>query len=146
TDRITPACGTGPTKPPAAVIAISPVIDFRGMWADGTISSEGQRFPEAYIGGPPSAFPDRYDAASPLGLVRSDVPPTMLVLAGSDTLVHLDRSTPIVDALRAAGASVEVVTVPFADHGFDRSPTGYGEQLEESLFLDFIARHIGVAS
>jgi len=143
TDRITPACDIGPIARPAAVIAISPVVDFRGIWADGTIDLGGQRFPEAYIGGPPSAFPDRYDAASPLALVGAGVPPTLIVLAANDSLVHLERSTPIVDALRAAGASVDVVTVPFADHAFDRPPTGYGEQLEEPLFLDFIARHAG---
>jgi hypothetical protein len=44
----------------------------------------------------------------------------------------------IVEALRRVGAQVEVVTVPFADHGFDGAPNAFGEQLEEQLFPAWI--------
>jgi acetyl esterase/lipase len=138
TDRIAASCPFSPVKP-AAVIAISPTVDLTGIWDDGTLSNEGIRFPEHYIGGPPSTYPDRYAAASPLGLISADVPPTLMLVAANDHLVHPIRSTVLVDALRQVGASVELVVVPFADHGFDGPANAFGEQLEESLFPTFIA-------
>ena len=139
-DRISPSCQF-PAQPPVAVIAISPAVDLAGIWADATLQNGGSRFPEDYIGGTPSQLPDRYAAASPVSLVRTTAPPTLVVLAANDSLVRTNRSTPIVDALRAADATVEVMTVPFADHGFDGDPNAFGEQLEEEVFLLFIADH-----
>ncbi|HEX8026662.1 MAG TPA: alpha/beta hydrolase [Candidatus Limnocylindrales bacterium] len=136
--RITPSC-LYPTLPPRAVIAISPTVDLAGIWADGTLSKDGVRFPEDYIGGTPAQFPERYTASSPVALVRTIGPATLVVLAANDSLVRTNRSTPIVDALRDVNATVDVVTVPFADHGFDGDPNAFGEQLEEELFLLFIA-------
>jgi acetyl esterase/lipase len=138
TDELASSCGLTPVKP-AAVIAISPAVDLAGIWQDGSLSNEGVRFPEPYIGGPPSTYPDRVAAASPMRLVRADVPPTLMLVAANDHLVHPIRSTVLVDALRQAGASVELVVVPFADHGFDGPANAFGEQLEESLFPAFIA-------
>jgi len=140
-DRFSPSCQVT-AAPPAAVIAISPTVDLAGIWADGTLMQDGRRFPEDYIGGPPSEFPERYTAASPVSLVRTIGPSTLVVLAANDSLVRTNRSTPIVDALVGVDARVKVVTVPFADHGFDGDPNGFGEQLEEKLFLQFIADNV----
>jgi len=140
TNLIDSSCARTATKP-AGVIAISPTVDLDGIWQDGSLSNDGVLFPEAYIGGPPSQFPDRYQAASPVGLVRADVPPTLVLVAANDHLVHPIRSTAITDALRAVGARYELIVVPFADHGFDGAPNAFGEQLEESIFPAFIAAH-----
>jgi len=135
---VTSSCDRTPA-PPASVIAISPTVDLAGIWADGTLVNGSDRFPEGYIGGTPSQFPDRYAAASPLGLVRPDVPPTLMLVADNDSLVRPIRSTVLVDALRKAGADVTLITIPFADHGFDGPPHAFGEQLEESYFPLFIS-------
>src|SRR5262249_32472348 len=74
----------------------------------------------------------------PARLVRSDVPPTLVFVAANDHLVRPVRSTSTVDALRAAGADVELIVVPFADHGFDGAPNAFGEQLEEQVIPAFI--------
>jgi acetyl esterase/lipase len=136
TKAIVSSCDV-PTKSPAAVIAISPAADLAGIWQDGTLGSA----PEAYVGGAPSEYPDRYAAASPDRLIWSGLPPTLILVARNDHLVPPNRSTYLVPLVERAGAQIQYVVVPFADHAFDNAPNAFGEQLEETLFPRFIESH-----
>ena len=140
TGNVASSCGVDPA-PPAAVVAISPTADLAGMWRDASLSLDGATFPEAYIGGTPAQFPDRYDRASPMWLIRKDVPPTLILAGSIDHLVHLERTTIVSDQLKAAGAESTLVVVPFADHGFDGPPNAFGQQLEDQLLPAFIRAH-----
>jgi acetyl esterase/lipase len=122
----------------AGVFAVAPTADLAGIWADHTLSALDRPFPEAYIGGPPAEFPDRYEAASPLHLVRAGLPPTYLLTGANDHFVLPNRVTAVADRLREAGAPVTVVVAPFAEHGFDGFPNGYGNQLQEVLLPRFV--------
>jgi acetyl esterase len=133
-----PSSCAGDPAPPRAVIAISPTADLAGIWRDASLSLDGVTFPEAYVGGPPAQFPDRYDRASPMWLIRKDVPPTLILAGSIDHLVHLERTTIVSDQLKAAGADWNLVVVPFADHGFDGPPNAFGQQLEDQLLPAFI--------
>jgi acetyl esterase/lipase len=140
TGKVQSSC-TGDSAPPRAVVAISPTGDLVGMWRDASLSLDGVTFPEAYIGGTPDQFPDRYDRASPMWLIRNDVPPTLILAGSIDHLVHLERTTIVSDQLNAAGADSTLVVVPFADHGFDGPPNAFGQQLEDQLLPAFIRAH-----
>jgi acetyl esterase/lipase len=142
TDQIASSCpGAGVPLVPRGVLAIAPAADLEGIWADDTIHDyQGVRFPEAYIGGPPSEFPERYDAAEPFRLLRADLPPTLILAGESDRFVHLERIRSIADAVTAAGSEVELIVAPFADHGFDGEPNSFGAQLSESLVPAFVFR------
>jgi dienelactone hydrolase len=48
------------------------------------------------------------------------VPPSLMVLAEDDTIVDTPDCLERADALRAAGAEVETLVLPGADHGFDQ--------------------------
>lgn len=137
TGKVSSSCAGDPA-PPRAVVAISPTADLKGMWQDASLSLDGVTFPEAYIGGTPAQFPDRYDRASPMWLIRKDVPPTLILAGSIDHLVHLERTTIVADQLNAAGADWNLVVVPFADHGFDGPPNAFGQQLEDQLLPAFI--------
>jgi acetyl esterase/lipase len=139
TNQIQTPCGSG--IKPAGVIAISPAIDLEGIWQDDSPSTGDPPFPQVYVGGSPAQFPGRYQAASPLNLVRPDVPPTLMLVAANDHLVRPIRSTVLTDALQRAGATYELIVVPFADHAFDGPANAFGEQFEESVFVTFIAAH-----
>jgi acetyl esterase/lipase len=129
---------------PAGVFAIAPTADLEGIWNDATIFDfDGGRFPEAYIGGPPSQFPDRYAAAEPFRLLRADLPPTLILGGEIDRLVHPDRLTSLADRVRAAGAKVQLLIAPFAGHGFDGEPNSFGDQLVEILVPDFVRQVTG---
>lgn len=123
---------------PAGVVAVAPAADLAGIWQDDTIIATGQRFPEAYVGGTPTAFPDRYLAASPLSLIRADVPPTLLVTGANDQLVRPERTIALGRLLADAGATCRILVVPFSDHGFDSAPNGYGAQIEEAVLPAWI--------
>jgi acetyl esterase/lipase len=56
--------------------------------------------------------------SSPLPLVGPGAPPTLLVHGDADTVVPLEQSVRLHEALQAAGASSRLVVVPGADHGF----------------------------
>ena len=142
TDQLASSCpDQGLPLVPAGVFAIAPAADLQGIWNDATIYEyTGDRFPEAYIGGPPSEFPERYEAAEPFRLLRADLPPTLILTGETDRLVKVHRVTALADQIRAAGAPVELLVAPFAGHGFDGEPNSFGAQLAESLVPDFVFR------
>ncbi len=128
---------------PAAVVAIAPAADLRGIWEDGTIIAGGLPFPEAYIGGPPDQYPYRYEAATPSGLLRPGLPPTLLIGGANDQLVFPDHTRALAVQLATASIACNLVMVPFGDHGFDGPPNAYGSQLEESILPAYIGAVTG---
>jgi acetyl esterase/lipase len=138
TPSLQPSCEGDPLVP-AGIVAVSPAADLAGIWADGTLTVDGRPFPEAYVGGSPATYPERYEAASPFRLLRVDLPPTLIVTGANDHLVLPARVTGLADRIGAAGADCRLVVVPFADHGFDGPPNGFGAQLLEGLVPAFFA-------
>ena len=142
TDQLTSSCPElGLPLVPAGVLALAPAADLQGIWHDATVYEfNGDRFPEGYIGGPPSEFPERYEAAEPFRLLRADLPPTLILTGETDRMVRLKRVTSLAERIRAAGAQCELLVAPFAGHGFDGEPNSFGAQLAESLVPDFVFR------
>jgi acetyl esterase/lipase len=142
TDQLASSCpDQGAPLIPAGVLAIAPAADLEGIWNDATLyDGRGSRFPEAYIGGPPSAYPERYEAAEPFRLLRADLPPTLILAGEADRLVRVEHATSLVAQIRAAGAQCDLVVAPFADHGFEGEPNSFGAQLAEALVPDFVFR------
>jgi acetyl esterase/lipase len=138
TDELTSSCGGVPT-PPSGVYAVAPAADLAGIWSDFSINALDLPFPEAYVGGPPSEYPDRYEFASPLRLIRADIPPTFLLTGANDHFVMPSRVTSVAERIHAGGADCTLVVAPFADHGFDGFPNGYGNQLQRVLLPRFVA-------
>ena len=137
TGAIEPSCAGAPVVP-KGVIGIAPAVDIEALWSDPTLWYEERPLPEAYVGGPPSEYPDRYAAAAPFAYVRRDVPSTLILAGANDRTIALDHVRRLQAALTAAGADVEVVVLPFADHGFDGFGNGPGAQLLEALLPSFI--------
>jgi acetyl esterase/lipase len=123
---------------PAGVIAIAPAADLAGIWADRTLFIDGKPFPESYTGGTPAEVPDRFVAASPERLIREVLPSTLIITGANDHLVLPNRVTSLAARLVAGGVDTRLVAVPFADHGFDGDPNGFGAQIEEHLVVEFV--------
>jgi dipeptidyl aminopeptidase/acylaminoacyl peptidase len=71
------------------------------------------------IGRPPAVAAEAYRAASPIKLVRGDLPPTLLLHGTWDELVPVEHSDRLAEALQKVGARVRLVRVPNARHAFD---------------------------
>jgi acetyl esterase/lipase len=137
TGDFTSSCGGDPAVP-IGVVAVAPAADLAGIWSDGTISNDGIPFPEAFVGGPPDQYPDRYLAASPAGRIRAGLPPILLITGAIDRLVRPERTRVLAAAVGRAGGSCSLLVVPLADHGFDGAADGHGSQIEETILPRFV--------
>jgi acetyl esterase/lipase len=68
------------------------------------------------LGGAVSALPDAARAASPALQAHAGAPPFLILHGEDDSLVPFAQSRALADALRRAGADVELVDVPGASH------------------------------
>lgn len=142
-DTVAPSCPVADHTPVKAVASIYGPTDM--AWAhdhpyfpdvvDGTASIE------IYLGGPPSTSPEAYRLATPQTWVAGAVP-TLLVHGTGERCVRPDNATKLASALEGRGVDVRVLLVPFADHGFDVRPGGFGDQLTEPALLEFFQAHL----
>ncbi|MET0579496.1 MAG: prolyl oligopeptidase family serine peptidase, partial [Ilumatobacteraceae bacterium] len=111
------ATRSDPAVAVTGVVAQAGVLDLRRAAADRL----GNGAVQAFLGGEPSAVPDRYDAASPIEHLPLGVP-VLCVHGRRDANVPLGQSASFVDAAVAAGDDAELVTVD-GDHFVVIDPT-----------------------
>jgi acetyl esterase/lipase len=120
--------------PIAGVVCWYPITDLPALDRDATDSYEAH-----LLGGPIGRHLDRARAASPVTHVRGGAPPFLLQHGEEDTWVPHEQSVRLADALCAAGGSVELETVPGADHFFGGAPDAEVEAIFQRA-LGFIVR------
>ncbi|MDX3802040.1 alpha/beta hydrolase [Streptomyces sp. AK04-3B] len=77
------------------------------------------------VGGPLGERSAEARAASPVTHAHRDAPPFLIMHGTEDSLVPLDQSRKLAEALTRAGAEAELIAVPGADHGwFGMDDTG----------------------
>jgi acetyl esterase/lipase len=84
---------------------------------------------EALLGGTPDQMPERYQHASPITYVSARAPRTLLIYGSHDHIVQSRYGRQLHGALTAAGATSELIEIPWADHAFDALPAGLSGQL-----------------
>lgn len=102
-----------------------------------TLFGAGFDEPRGAIAGAVLMLGDQADAASPLTYASADFPPTLLVHGNDDSLVPESASLLMYEALRSAGAPVELHIYADQPHAFDADPA-FGRQSAAimRLFLD----------
>jgi len=86
--------------------------------------------------------------ASPISHIRRDLPPTLIVHGKRDTTVDRDQSQLLADALKKAGAEVELVWLQKAGHSFSlrhEKPKDRKDPLDKNLepvVLNFLKKHL----
>lgn len=94
---------------------------------------------EAFLGGTPDQWPDRYREASPVAYMSRRLPPSLLIYGSRDHIV-LPRFGAMLDGrLRAAGATSVFLEIPWAEHAFDAIPNGPSAQLSLYYTERFLA-------
>jgi len=94
---------------------------------------------EAYLGGTPATARTAYEAASPLGFVGANTPPTLLIHGGRDELVQLRQSERLAERLATAGRPHLLLSLPWATHGADFNLSGPFGQLSTYAIERFLA-------
>lgn len=84
---------------------------------------------EAFLGGSPSEMPQRYQLASPISYVTTEMPPTLLVYASRDHIVQVRFGQQMYERLRTVGSTVVFLKIPWAEHAFDAVFQGPSNQL-----------------
>jgi acetyl esterase/lipase len=140
--RLRSPCG-GTTPKVGAVSAMYPVVDPAGFYANRIpslgVTSRGMA--SAYTGGSPQEFPDRYASISSDTHITAAAPPTLIVVGEADHLVPIDGTYRFAERARAAGVDVELVAVPYADHGFDGRRGSIGQQAYRQLTARWLRDH-----
>ncbi|MEU2060905.1 alpha/beta hydrolase [Streptomyces sp. NPDC013455] len=131
---------THTTPPPAAAVIWYAPSDL--TTPRGPFTPEDPAGPEALLlGAAPAAVPEAARAASPVARAHAGAPPFLLVHGDRDTMVDHSHSHALAEALRDAGAPVELWTVGGADHGWHRlSDAGVEDVFSRSL--SFAVRHV----
>lgn len=129
TDTTLGCPGTARLPVPSAVVAYYPPVDLRLI--DPSLQ-------DALFGGPARAHPEEFALLSPSAQVRPGLPPTLILLGSADHFVFPDRVAAYDRALRAAGVAGRLVTVPYADHIFDRPFGSPGAQLTREAVARFL--------
>ncbi len=99
-----------------AVVSFSAPTDLAALYAS---SPQAGKAVAQFLGGPPTAVPGNYVAASPVDQVRPGDPPTFLVQGASDPLVPVSQSEELAAALTKAGVPNRLVVIPGAGHDLD---------------------------
>lgn len=121
-----------------AVVCVAAPSDLSRMggWHDEPDSPES-----LLVGGPLAERSALVQSANPLRYVHSNVPPFLLIHGEDDDTVPISQSQIFHDALRDAGASVQLVRLPRSGHNFGLSSPHF--PLVTERIRAFFAAHLG---
>ena len=88
----------------------------------------------AFLGGSPTAQPQRYKAASPISYVRADAPPILTLHGTADPIVLVSQAKALDAALEKVGAPHEMLLLEGQGHGFSGAAA---EQAREAGYQFF---------
>jgi len=141
---VTSPCGEVPV--PRVVVASYPAVDPVLLWENDFMPGfpTGARITtELYTGGSPEEFPERYRAVSSYTYITSVAPQTLILVPEHDSLVPPQGTYDFVDAVKAAGVPIELVRIPFADHGYDVYASGsIGNQGLLTMTQNYLSTHV----
>ena len=135
------SCGAQAEVPvPDAVIASYPVGDLTYTYENGAapLGVDPREFTRFFLGGEPTAFPERLRAVSPATYLSADVPPTLVLQPERDDFIPAEGNYRLVEQAQRAGADVTIARVPFAWHGFDGDPGSIGGQLKTTVVVNWL--------
>ena len=124
----------------AAVIAYYAPIDLIGGWNEPPRPDPAgvREILGNYLGGPPDAArASAYRAASPLDGAHRGMPPALLIGGRRDELVLIAFQRTFAARLRALGAPVVAIELPWANHAFDEVD-GLGASIAHDATLRFL--------
>ncbi len=96
-----------------------------------------------FLGGTPDELPELYRDASPIEQADRIHVPTLLITGGRDHLVDISFTRSLAERIRAHGAPVAVIDLPWSEHAFDAIPNGIGSQIALHHLIRFLRLALG---
>lgn len=135
------AYGAGdPTVRPRSVVCLYGLTDLAPLYGTGPSPAYGTGCMDAYLGGSPGQFPDRYAFTSPLARVGPTSPPTILLQGTTERIVPVEQAGLLDRALAKAGVDHETWLLPATDHVFDLNWGGFATQFAKDRIRRFLER------
>jgi acetyl esterase/lipase len=140
--KLRSSCG-GRLPAISAVSALYPVVDPAGFFNNdaSVLAGTSRDMAEAYTGGSPQQFPDRYAAISSETYISAGAPPTLIIVGEADHLVPVEGTYRFTERARSVGVDVKLVAVPYADHVFDARRGSVGQQAYRQLTARWLEAH-----
>ncbi|MFG2500431.1 alpha/beta hydrolase [Streptomyces sp. NPDC048441] len=135
-DRVPSSCAVRDSSV-AGVISLYGPTDMRRLIAGTAL--RGDPMIPGLMGGSAKSASARYRLGSPAKLVRTDVPPTLLLHGSADRAVPVAQARELARRLDSAGAPATYVELPWADHCFDVNWGGWGSQIARAAISRFLA-------
>ncbi len=114
-------------------------LDFGYRWSLNEDVLDSKLLMERFLGKNPDQDAETYHAASPIHDATPESPPTLLIYGRPDPLVWYRHGERLTQRLRAQGARVVHLELPWATHGFDFFPSSPGGQVTRNATLQFLA-------
>lgn len=92
-------------------------------------------------GGTPDQRLSCYLSASPRYVVRSGMPPILMIAAGRDHIASVFGERYLSGELRSYGANVTYVELPWAEHAFEDVVTGFNDRIALWFVRQFLDSH-----
>ncbi|MBN8733353.1 MAG: alpha/beta hydrolase [Acidobacteria bacterium] len=103
-----------------SVAAFNPAVD---LVAFGTLrSNDASNSVATFLGAHFASKPELWKDATPITHVSQHSPPFLFLHGDADTTVPIAQSHKMLESLKAAGVSAEILTAPGAAHGFFNRP------------------------
>lgn len=132
----------GAIPPVAAVAAYAPVVDMVGSWNNGgEMGPMSRSFLQAYIGGSPTEFPERYRQTSTATYLSPNAPPTLILAGARDAVVPPEGVRRLAVEARRAGVDVRLLLFPRANHAFNSTYDGVINQAVRQITRQFLIDH-----
>jgi acetyl esterase/lipase len=132
-----------------AVVDFYGPVDFGQMDSqnrpDSRITHSGADSPESKLLGCtlPQCPKELLRQANPIGYIKADTPPFLIMHGDIDTAVPVQQSRLLRDALKSKGVAVTLVEVPGVNHGFVGATAEQGQSIHEQLYR-FLDSALGV--
>jgi len=126
----------------SGVIAFYPPTNFASLYNHYGKQNLMKFLMERSVGGPPEELKYLYRVFSPINYVSAKnsrfIPPVFLAVGAKDRLVVPQQSEELYEQLQRFGVTSVLLTLPWANHGFDAILNGPGGQLVIKYLTQFL--------
>lgn len=124
------SCG-GSVPRVAAVTTIYPAVHLADVYRNEfpQLGDLAREYADAYVGGSPEQYPDRYAYIEPASNIGPQAPPTLVIVGENDHLLPAHLTYRFAAEAKRGGVDVQLVRFPYGQHLFDQATNSLGNQL-----------------